>query len=115
VLYGRAIDPGPLDEVLSCCDVFISPTGASAPILHRERLRYAVAPLLLIDLSVPRDVDPRAGGLPGVELHRRTARLVSRGRALAQRRAERPEASAIVTPSRTRGAVRSWHGEARRW
>jgi glutamyl-tRNA reductase len=93
---GRAIDPGRLDEVLTCCNVVISATGAPGPILDRERLRRAIAPLLLIDLSVPRAVDPGAAGLPGVELHVIDDMRGLAERTLAQRRAALPEASAIV-------------------
>ena len=53
-------------------------------------------PLLLIDLAVPRDVDPAISALPGVELHtiddlERVARA-----AFAERRAELPAAYSIL-------------------
>src|SRR5690606_29180391 len=51
----------------------VSSTGSPHHVLDREDLEPAVAarggrPLLLIDLAVPRDVDPACRELPGVSL-----------------------------------------------
>jgi glutamyl-tRNA reductase len=99
---GHAITPDRLDEALAQSDVVISATGSPRPILHADQLRRALAlrgagpVVLLIDLSVPRDIDPAAGELPGVELHTLDDLRGSVERALAQRRAELPEAYAIL-------------------
>jgi glutamyl-tRNA reductase len=100
---GHAIAAERLDDALTRSDVVISATGAPQPILGRDQVRRALAgrredsmPLLLIDLSVPRDVDPAVTGLPGVEVHTIDDLGGAVERALMQRRAELPEAFAIL-------------------
>jgi glutamyl-tRNA reductase len=101
---GRVVSSGRLGEALAQSDVAISSTGAPHPIVYRDHFDRALAlrrpgdspPLLLIDLAVPRDVDPAVGELAGVELHtiddlRRTVE-----RTLAQRSAELPAADSIL-------------------
>jgi glutamyl-tRNA reductase len=100
---GHAIGSDTLGEALARSDLVISSTAAPGPVLHRDQLERATAsrgaespPLLLLDLAVPRDIDPAAGGLPGVELHTiDDLREVVR-RTLAQRGAELPAAHAIL-------------------
>jgi glutamyl-tRNA reductase len=94
--------PERLEDALAQSDVVICATGAPQ-LLHREQLRLAVArrdlrstPLLLIDLSVPRAVDPTAAELPGVDLHTIDELRGSIESTLVQRRAAVPEAYAIV-------------------
>lgn len=100
---GRAITLDGLYDALAQCDVVITATSAPEPILQREQLRFALAhrssdrsPLLLIDLSVPRDVDPAATELPGLEVHTIDDLRGIAERALRQRRAELPNAHAIL-------------------
>lgn len=61
-----------LPQALSEADVVLSGTGSPSRILTRELLatvpRDGDRPLLLIDLAVPRDIDPEAGQLPGITL-----------------------------------------------
>jgi glutamyl-tRNA reductase len=70
---GRAVRlldvPGALSEV----DVLLSSTGAVAPLLQVDDVieivtRRAGRPLLIVDIAVPRDVDPAVGRLDGVTL-----------------------------------------------
>jgi glutamyl-tRNA reductase len=100
---GCAIAPDHLGEALARSDVVISATGARHPVLDREQLRCAVArrgadsvPLLVFDLSVPRDVDPAAAELSGVEVHTIDDLRGIVERVLEQRCAELPEAYAIL-------------------
>jgi glutamyl-tRNA reductase len=100
---GRMITPDRLGEALAKSDVVITATGAPQPILHRDELGCALAcrpagsvPLLLIDLSVPRDVDPAATELPGLEVHTIDDLRGMVDNALIQRRAEIPEAHRIL-------------------
>jgi len=100
---GRAITPAQLDDALARSDVVVSATSAPRPVLDRDQLRHAAArrgassaPLLVIDLSVPRDVDPAARGLPGIEVHTIDDLRGRAERTLMQRRGEVPEASAIL-------------------
>jgi glutamyl-tRNA reductase len=66
----RLLDvPAALAEV----DVLLSSTGAAAPLLEVEDLAGIVAarqgrPLLIVDIAVPRDIDPAVGQLDGVTL-----------------------------------------------
>lgn len=62
-----------LADALRVCDVAITSTGAPAPLITPDLLAPLLAararrPLLLIDIAVPRDVDPAVGALPGVTL-----------------------------------------------
>ncbi len=55
-------------------DIAISSTAATTPILDRATLeplmkRRRHRPLLLIDIAVPRDIDPAVGGLDNVYLY----------------------------------------------
>lgn len=63
-----------LDELLVDADVVVTSTGAShaiitpqqfRPVLERRRRR----PVFLIDIALPRDVDPQVGSLPNVYLY----------------------------------------------
>jgi len=68
---GRAV---PLDQAaaeLGAVDVVISCTGATGVVLDVDALRAArtgTDPLVVIDLALPRDVDPAVGEEPGVKL-----------------------------------------------
>lgn len=63
-----------LDRALAEADIVISSTGASTFLLDRPLLEAAVSrrngrPLLLIDIAVPRDVDPSVRQLENVHLY----------------------------------------------
>lgn len=67
-------DPLPwtdLDAALSETDLVITATGASERIFEKDRVAAAAGRrrLMIIDLAVPRDVDPEVGELPGVTLY----------------------------------------------
>jgi glutamyl-tRNA reductase len=62
-----------LDESLPEADLVVSATGATAAVIGREAVEAAQAErqgraMFLLDLAVPRDVDPEAAGVPGVAL-----------------------------------------------
>jgi glutamyl-tRNA reductase len=59
-----------LDVELSAADVLISCTGATGVVFDRERIERASAgrPMALIDLALPRDIDPAVGELDGIDL-----------------------------------------------
>jgi glutamyl-tRNA reductase len=72
-LGGRAVRLLDVPDALADADVLLSSTGAAAPILQVEDVRgildrRAGRPLLIVDIAVPRDVDPAVGHLPGVTL-----------------------------------------------
>ena len=62
-----------LGEALVRADVVITSTGASHFILDPEKVAEAMRarperPLFIVDIAVPRDVDPECGRIPGVAL-----------------------------------------------
>ncbi|MDY7084829.1 MAG: glutamyl-tRNA reductase [Actinomycetota bacterium] len=64
--YGAvAVSYDELDAALREADLVVSATASTEPVLTRARLE-AAAPLVVLDLAVPRDVAPDAAGVPGV-------------------------------------------------
>jgi len=59
-----------MDVELAAADVLISCTGASGVVFDRDRVAQASAgrPMSLIDLALPRDIDPDVRDLDGVDL-----------------------------------------------
>jgi glutamyl-tRNA reductase len=62
-----------LDEELEQADIVLSSTAAAEVVLDVDRVGRAMRsrpdrPLLVVDIAVPRDVDPAVGGLEGVSL-----------------------------------------------
>ncbi len=70
---GRAIRLDRLYEGMHKADIVISCTAAAHYVLHRDAvepcLRDRQTELLLIDIAVPRDIEPAIGELPGVYLY----------------------------------------------
>ena len=71
---GRAVRFDELPEELEAADIVLAATNSPHHIVERDELAQVMAaregrPLLLIDLAVPRDVDPDCRDLPGVSLH----------------------------------------------
>ncbi|MCE9590886.1 MAG: glutamyl-tRNA reductase [Planctomycetes bacterium] len=63
-----------LDELLVEADIVLTSTGSQKPIITAERFKPLLRkrrfrPLFIIDIAVPRDVDPRVGGLNNVYLY----------------------------------------------
>ncbi|HEY7411669.1 MAG TPA: glutamyl-tRNA reductase [Vicinamibacteria bacterium] len=76
-LGGRAAPFESVRQELATADVVISGTGAPGLVLRAEDVAQArqgrrgrhARPLFLIDIAVPRDIDPEAARLPGVFLY----------------------------------------------
>jgi glutamyl-tRNA reductase len=71
---GRAVSFEDLPRELEHADIVVTSTGAPHQILGREELQHVAAsrlgrPLVLIDLAVPRDVEPSVRDCPGVALY----------------------------------------------
>ena len=72
---GVAAPYAQLDECLADADVVITATSCPTPILTIDCVRRAVSarpagkPLLLVDLSVPRNVEPAVGQLDAIRLY----------------------------------------------
>ena len=72
-VQGQAVRLADLAATLGEVDVLLSSTGAAIPLLEvddMERVAAARAgrPLLIVDIAVPRDIDPAVGRLRGVTL-----------------------------------------------
>jgi glutamyl-tRNA reductase len=71
---GSVVGLDRLPEQLSKADIVVSSTSSPHPIVGEEELAQVMAgrtgqPLLLIDIAVPRDVDPRCAQIDGVILY----------------------------------------------
>ncbi|MGH3827124.1 MAG: glutamyl-tRNA reductase [Pseudonocardiaceae bacterium] len=64
----RAVSLDGVAAVVAAVDVVICCTGANGPVLSLDQLTGARVPLVLCDLGLPRNVEPRVGELPGVTL-----------------------------------------------
>jgi glutamyl-tRNA reductase len=70
---GRAVELGGMLEALREVDVLLTSTGAPAVVVDRTELTPVIEtrngrPLLVVDIAMPRDIDPSVGELPGVTL-----------------------------------------------
>jgi glutamyl-tRNA reductase len=70
---GEVLEVDDLEAGLHAADLAISSTGAPYPIIDRDTVSSAMAgragrPLVLLDLAVPRDVDPECSSIPGVSV-----------------------------------------------
>ncbi len=90
-----------LDELLARADIVISSTGSQHFVVRHDAVRGALArrkyrPLLLIDIAVPRDIDPRCDALSNVYVYDvdDLQKVVEAN--LAARRAEAQRAETIV-------------------
>jgi glutamyl-tRNA reductase len=98
---GRALDWDHLIDAVARADVIVTATSAPHAVIHRDDVAPALAtrngiPLVIVDIAVPRDVEPEVGDLPGVlrfdmdHVHR----AVDANR--AQREAAVPQVLAII-------------------
>ena len=71
---GQQVPFEKLDEHLVAADIVLTSTGAQHPIITRSqfeglRKRRRYRPLFIIDIAVPRDVEPSVGQIEGVYLY----------------------------------------------
>jgi glutamyl-tRNA reductase len=71
---GRAITLNELPSQLAAHDIIVSCTASTLPIIGKGLLERVVkqrkhAPVFIVDLAVPRDVEPEAGSLDDVFLY----------------------------------------------
>jgi glutamyl-tRNA reductase len=100
-LGGRAVPWTSLTEALTAADIVISATGATDPVLTRGRIDEVMRPrrrrpLFIIDIAVPRDVEPEAGNLDQVFLYNIDDLRAIVKENLARRAAELERADRIV-------------------
>jgi glutamyl-tRNA reductase len=98
---GRAIHFSDLAGELVAADAVLTSTGASAVLLTRPEVEVAMAarggrPLVLVDIAVPRDIDPSVAEVPGVTVLDMDAISAHADRGLAERRREIDAVRAIL-------------------
>jgi glutamyl-tRNA reductase len=98
---GRALDWSDLMRGIEEADVVLASTGAAEILLESALVETVMAtrparPLLIVDIAVPRDVDPAVGRIPGVRLFDMDDLAEFAGRGMEARRQEVPKAEAIV-------------------
>ncbi|HTI36139.1 MAG TPA: glutamyl-tRNA reductase [Vicinamibacterales bacterium] len=109
-LGGRALPWAQLADALSSADIVISATGASEPVLTRAGVEDTMRPrrsrpLFVIDIAVPRDVEPGVGDLDQVFLYNIDDLRSIVKENLARRTAELDRAERIVAEEVARFAT----------
>jgi glutamyl-tRNA reductase len=71
---GRVLAAARIGQALCSADIVISSTAAPHPVIRAQAVEQAMAlrhqrPLLLVDIAVPRDVDPEVGCIDNVYLY----------------------------------------------
>ncbi len=71
---GHALTLTQLPDYLDAADIIISSTGANTYVLLPDMIKDAVKkrggrPIFLVDIAVPRDIDPRIGDINGVYVY----------------------------------------------
>ena len=112
---GSVVNLHELPEQLGRADIVVSSTSSPHPIVGHEELELVMGsrrerPLLLIDIAVPRDVEPRCGELEGVTLYDIDDLQAVVARNLQGREDRAAEAEAIVEEEIRRFA--RWLGQA---
>ena len=90
-----------LERVLARTDILITSTGAPHMIVHPNMVATAMQqrpnrPLILIDIAVPRDIDPEVGNIPNVHLYDIDNLNAHLEQSLAERTAEIPHVETIL-------------------
>lgn len=68
-LGASVIFPSELSQALVRADVVVAATASPDFVIQPHQVGEREKPLMLLDLAVPRDIDPAIGQLPGVSLH----------------------------------------------
>lgn len=112
---GSVVSLERLPEQLVAADIVLSSTASPHCIVGTEELalvmeRRRERPLLMIDIAVPRDIEPGCGELPGVSLYDIDDLKGALDQNRCARAAELPKAEAIIEAELRRFA--RWLGEA---
>ncbi|HEX3701966.1 MAG TPA: glutamyl-tRNA reductase [Vicinamibacterales bacterium] len=91
-----------LDHVIGASDIVIAATGAAAPVLTKAHVEAVMRPrrsrpLFIIDIAMPRDVEPEAGEIEQVFLYNIDDLQATVRENLARRAGEVARAETIVT------------------
>jgi glutamyl-tRNA reductase len=111
-LHASGVAWDALDDVLATVDIGVSATSARQPILTRPRLesileRRAGRPLLLIDIAVPRDIEPDSRHVPGLHLYDLDQLHIIRAKTFEARARTIPQVEAIIEDEVA--AFAEWH------
>jgi glutamyl-tRNA reductase len=98
---GRAMIFEELPRELEHAEIVVSSTGAPHQIVGREELEYVATtrlgrPLVLIDLAVPRDIEPSVRDCPGIALYDMDDLQRAVAQNMSEREAEAEDARGIV-------------------
>jgi glutamyl-tRNA reductase len=90
-----------LIELLPETDIVITSTGAPHTIIHGSMVDKAISQrpdraLILMDIAVPRDVDPEVGDIPGVHLYDMDTLAAQLEHSISKREAEVPQVKEIL-------------------
>lgn len=90
-----------LERVLARSDILITSTGAPQMIVHPNMVTTTMQqrpnrPLILIDIAVPRDIDPEVGNIPNVHLYDIDNLNAHLEQSLAERTVEIPHVEMIL-------------------
>ena len=90
-----------IQEVLTRADILIASTGAPHTLIHSEMVNAVMRErshrsLVLVDIALPRDIDPEVGGIPNVRLYDIDHLNEHLEQSLAERTAEIPRVEAIL-------------------
>jgi len=90
-----------LNSALTSADILIASTGAPHTLISPEMVKEAMTqraerPLVLIDIAVPRDIDPEIASIPHVRLYNMDNLNAQLENSLAERMAEVPLVKSIL-------------------
>jgi len=99
---GRAVHLDQIEDELEHADVVFTSTSASSYMIDHGQLapiveRRSGRPLLIVDIAMPRDVEPAAGDLPGVTLLDMDAVREFTEAGMRERQAEVSRVQTIIT------------------
>jgi glutamyl-tRNA reductase len=113
--FGAAVrDWSDLPGALGTADIVIASTGAQRPVLTLDMMRQVQRarrgrPLFLLDIAVPRDVDPEVGSLDGIYLADIDDLQKVSAEHRDERKSEADDAEAIVAQELDR-FLKAWRG-----
>ena len=111
---GAVVGLDDLPDQLTAADIVLASTASPHPIVGYDELELVMRerrdrPLLLVDIAVPRDIEPACGDLDGVTLRDIDDLQAVVARNLSSRAAEVPRAEAVIAEEIERFAA--WLGQ----
>jgi glutamyl-tRNA reductase len=113
---GEAIGVEERAAALAAADLVVSATSAPHVVVRADAVRLAMnqrpdRPLVIVDVAVPRDVEPEVGDIPGCTLFDVDALASAREAGLAARRLEAVNAEAQIEHA-VEKFMSWWHGRS---